>query len=66
MTKRIVQYTEEEVAALRTRARSEGRSMQSVVVEEVGRRAMGERVRLYEEAAAHVLEVSAELNRRLA
>src|SRR2546422_10899115 len=60
-----VRFTDEELEALRHRAAAEGRSMQSFVHDAVIQ-AISERTRLFEDAAAHVLEASAELNRRLA
>ncbi|MEV8587972.1 Arc family DNA-binding protein [Streptomyces sp. NPDC051180] len=60
-----VRFTEEELNALRERAEAEGRSMQSFAHDAV-MRAIDEHSRLFEEAAEHVLKVSAELNRRLA
>lgn len=60
-----VRFTEEELAALRERAEAEGSSMQSIAHDAVVR-AIGERSRLFEDAAAHVLGASAELNGRLA
>jgi hypothetical protein len=60
-----VRFSEEELELLRERAEAEGRSMQAIAHDAVVR-AISERSRLFEEAAAHVLGVSAELNRRLA
>lgn len=60
-----VRFTEEELDALRERAEAEGTSMQAIAHDAV-MRAIGERSRLFQEAAAHVLDVSGELNRRLA
>lgn len=60
-----VRFTEEELEALRERAEAEGTSMQ-VVAHDAVVRAVSERSRLFEDAAAHVLRVSDELNRRLA
>ncbi|WP_405582117.1 hypothetical protein [Streptomyces sp. NBC_01190] len=60
-----VRLTDEELAALRERAEAEGRSVQSFAYDAL-MAAVGARARLFEEAAAHVLEASAELNRRLA
>jgi hypothetical protein len=60
-----VRFTDEELAALRERAEAEGVSMQSLAHDAVVR-AISERSRLFEEAAAHVLGASGELNRRLA
>ncbi|WP_188830032.1 plasmid mobilization protein [Nocardia camponoti] len=60
-----VRFTEEELDALRQRAEAEGRSMQQFAHDAVVS-AINERSRLFNEAADHVLRVSAELNRRLA
>ncbi|MCM2575796.1 Arc family DNA-binding protein [Streptomyces meridianus] len=60
-----VRFTDEELDALRERAEEEGRSMQSFAHDAVVA-AINERSRRFDEAAAHVLGVSAELNRRLA
>jgi hypothetical protein len=60
-----VRFTDEELEALRDRAVAEGRSMQ-VFAHDAVIHAISERARLFEDAAAHVLQVSAELNRRLA
>jgi uncharacterized protein (DUF1778 family) len=60
-----VRFTEEELQALRERAEAEGRSMQSFAHDAVIR-AINEHARLFNEAAAHVLNASEELNRRLA
>lgn len=60
-----VRFTEEELEALRARAEAEGRSMQSVAHDAVVRE-ISERARLFDEAAARVITVSEELNRRLA
>lgn len=60
-----VRFTEEELTALRERAEAEGRSMQSFAHDAVVR-AVNEHERLFNEAAEHVLNVSEELNRRLA
>jgi plasmid stability protein len=60
-----VRFTDEELDALRKRAEAEGASMQSLAHDAVVR-AVSERSRLFEEAAAHVLGVSGELNSRLA
>jgi len=60
-----VRFTEDELEALRERAESEGTSMQ-VIAHDAVVRAISERTRLFEEAAAHVLKASGELNRRLA
>ncbi|GGV88673.1 hypothetical protein GCM10015535_40430 [Streptomyces gelaticus] len=60
-----LRFTEEELDALRARAESEGRSMQSFAHDAVIT-AINEHSRLFNEAADHVLKVSEELNRRLA
>lgn len=60
-----VRFTDDELESLRERAEAEGRSMQALVHDTV-LRAINERTRLFEDAAAHVLKVSGELNRRLA
>ena len=60
-----IRFTDEELAALRARAKAEGRSMQSIVHDAVVRE-INERTRLFEDAAARVLAASEELNRRLA
>ncbi|AXG78107.1 Arc family DNA-binding protein [Streptomyces paludis] len=60
-----LRFTEEELDALRDRADAEGRSMQSFAHDAV-MTAVNERARLFNEAAAHVLRASEELNRRLA
>ncbi|WEV27552.1 Arc family DNA-binding protein [Streptomyces sp. 71268] len=60
-----LRFTEEELDALRERAEAEGRSMQAFAHDAV-MAAINEHSRLYNEAADHVLKVSAELNRRLA
>ncbi|MFI6286629.1 Arc family DNA-binding protein [Streptomyces sp. NPDC051018] len=60
-----VRFTEEELQALRERAEAEGRSMQSFAHDAVIQ-AISEHARLFNEAADHVLNVSEELNRRLA
>lgn len=60
-----VRFTEEELETLRARAEAEGSSMRSIAHDAVVR-AINERSRLFEEAAAHVLKVSGELNRWLA
>lgn len=60
-----VRFTEEELELLRERADAEGVSMQSLAHDAVVR-SISERSRLFEDAAAHVLGVSGELNRRLA
>ncbi|WP_329317526.1 Arc family DNA-binding protein [Streptomyces sp. NBC_01262] len=60
-----LRFTEEELDALRERAEAEGRSMQSIAHDAVVQ-AISQRSRLFEDAAAHVLKVSGELNRRLA
>ncbi|MFI5746492.1 Arc family DNA-binding protein [Streptomyces sp. NPDC051644] len=67
-----LRFTEEELDALRARAESEGRSMQSFAHDAVITAidavitAINEHSRLFDEAADHVLKVSEELNRRLA
>ncbi|WP_262699853.1 MULTISPECIES: Arc family DNA-binding protein [Streptomyces] len=60
-----LRFTDEELDALRKRAEAEGRSMQSFAHDAVIA-AINEHSRLFDEAAAHVLRVSDELNRRLA
>ena len=60
-----LRFTDEELDALRKRAEAEGRSMQSFAHDAVIE-AINEHSRLFDEAAAHVLKVSEELNRRLA
>lgn len=60
-----VRFTDEELEALRQRAEREGRSMQQFAHDAVIT-AINEHSRLFNEAADHVLAVSAELNRRLA
>ncbi|MGF1239971.1 MULTISPECIES: hypothetical protein [unclassified Streptomyces] len=60
-----LRFTDEELEALRERAAAEGRSMQAFAHDAVIA-AINERSRLFNEAADHVLKVSAELNRRLA
>ncbi|MEW1722718.1 Arc family DNA-binding protein [Streptomyces sp. NPDC093109] len=60
-----LRFTEEELDSLRQRAEAEGRSMQSFAHDAV-MTAINERARLFNEAAAHVLRASEELNRRLA
>lgn len=60
-----VRLTDEELESLRERAEAEGRSMQAFAHDALIR-AIDEHSRLFEEAAAHVLKVSAELNSRLA
>ncbi|MDN3057380.1 MULTISPECIES: Arc family DNA-binding protein [Streptomyces] len=60
-----LRFTDEELDALRKRAEAEGRSMQSFAHDAVIA-AVNEHSRLFDEAAAHVLRVSEELNRRLA
>ena len=60
-----MRFTEEELEALRERAEAEGTSMQSIAHDAVVR-AISERSQLFEDAAAHVLRASEELNRRLA
>ncbi len=58
-------FTEEQLNALRECADAEGVSIQTFA-RDVVLAAIDERSRLFEEAADHVLRVSAELNRRLA
>ncbi|MEU5096098.1 hypothetical protein [Streptomyces sp. NPDC020996] len=60
-----LRFTDEELDALRERAAAEGRSMQAFAHDAVIA-AVNERSRLFNEAAEHVLQASAELNRRLA
>ncbi|MFC5955784.1 hypothetical protein ACFP51_15225 [Streptomyces pratens] len=60
-----VRFTEEELDALRDRAAAEGRSMQAFAHDAVIA-AINEHSRLFNEASEHVLQASAELNRRLA
>ncbi|OPF82669.1 Arc family DNA binding domain-containing protein [Streptomyces antioxidans] len=60
-----LRFTDEELDALRKRAEAEGRSMQSFAHDAVIA-AINEHNRLFNEAAAHVLRASEELNRRLA
>ncbi|MFJ8361397.1 hypothetical protein [Streptomyces sp. NPDC093984] len=60
-----LRFTDEELEALRERAAAEGRSMQAFAHDAV-MSAVNEHSRLFNEAAEHVLKVSAELNRRLA
>lgn len=60
-----LRFTDEELDALRKRAEAEGRSMQSFAHDAV-MAAINEHSRLFDEAAAHVLRASEELNRRLA
>ncbi|MET7574191.1 hypothetical protein ABZT04_37765 [Streptomyces sp. NPDC005492] len=60
-----VRFTDEELDALRQRAAAEGRSMQAFAHDAVIA-AINEHSRLFNEAADHVLQASAELNRRLA
>ncbi|MEU8650459.1 hypothetical protein [Streptomyces sp. NPDC048737] len=60
-----LRFTDEELDALRERAAAEGRSMQAFAHDAVIA-AIDEHARLFEEAAEHVLNASAELNRRLA
>jgi hypothetical protein len=60
-----LRFSDEELAALRDRATAEGRSMQAFAHDAVIA-AVNEHARLFDEAAEHVLKVSAELNRRLA
>ncbi len=60
-----LRFTDEELEALRERAAAEGRSMQAFAHDAV-MSAINEHSRLFNEAAEHVLKISAELNRRLA
>ncbi|WP_320776306.1 hypothetical protein [Streptomyces sp. CRN 30] len=60
-----LRFTDEELDALRERAAAEGRSMQTFAHDAV-MAAINEHSRLFDEAADHVLKVSAELNKRLA
>ncbi|MDH6221205.1 hypothetical protein [Streptomyces pseudovenezuelae] len=60
-----LRFTDEELDALRERAAAEGRSMQTFAHDAVIA-AVNEHSRLFNEAAEHVLNASAELNRRLA
>ncbi|MEU0986632.1 hypothetical protein [Streptomyces sp. NPDC005953] len=60
-----IQLTEEESRALRACADADGKSPQSFAYDAIVR-AVQEHSRLFDEAAEHVLKVSAELNRRLA
>ncbi|WP_128378612.1 hypothetical protein [Streptomyces cavernae] len=60
-----LRFTDEELDALRERAAAEGRSMQAFAHDAVIA-AINEHSRLFNEAAEHVLQASAELNRRLA
>jgi plasmid stability protein len=60
-----LRFTDEELDVLRERAAAEGRSMQAFAHDAVIA-AINEHSRLFNEAADHVLKVSAELNRRLA
>lgn len=60
-----VRFTGEELDALRRRAEQEGRSMQAFAHDAIIA-AVDEHSRLFDEAAAHVLKASEELNRRLA
>ncbi|MER0245858.1 hypothetical protein AAHZ94_28555 [Streptomyces sp. HSW2009] len=60
-----LRFTDEELDALRERAEAEGCSMQAFAHDAV-MAAINEHSRLFNEAADHVLKVSAELNRRLA
>ncbi len=65
MPELTVTLTHDELDALRRHADAEDRPMESIARDAV-LRAVGERSRRFEEAAAHVLRASAELNRRLA
>ncbi|WP_432588108.1 hypothetical protein ABVG11_23585 [Streptomyces sp. HD1123-B1] len=58
-------FAAEELDAPRKRAEAEGRGMQSFAHDAVIA-AINDHARLFNEAAAHVLEASEELNRRLA
>ncbi|GAA3835355.1 hypothetical protein ACFS5L_36550 [Streptomyces phyllanthi] len=60
-----LRFTDEELDALRERATAEGRSMQAFAHDAVIS-AINEHSRLFNEAAEHVLNASAELNKRLA
>lgn len=60
-----LRFTDEELDALRDRAAAEGRSMQAFAHDAVIS-AINEHSRLFNEAAEHVLNASAELNKRLA
>ncbi|WP_063735184.1 hypothetical protein [Streptomyces sp. RTd22] len=60
-----LRFTDDELNALRRRAEAEGRSVQSFAHDAV-MAAVDEHSRLFNEAAAHALKVSEELNRRLA
>lgn len=60
-----LRFSDEELDALRERAAAEGRSMQAFAHDAVIA-AINEHSRLFNEAAEHVLQASAELNRRLA
>ncbi|MEU8847885.1 hypothetical protein AB0C70_16920 [Streptomyces sp. NPDC048564] len=60
-----LRFTDEELDALRERAAAEGRSMQAFAHDAVIS-AINEHSRLFNEAAEHVLNASAELNKRLA
>jgi hypothetical protein len=60
-----VRFTDDELRSLRERAEAEGCGMQAFVHDTV-MAAVDERARAFQDAAAHVLRVSAELNRRLA
>ncbi|MGN9756253.1 hypothetical protein [Streptomyces sp. SD31] len=60
-----LRFTDEELDALRERAAAEGRTMQAFAHDAVIS-AMNEHSRLFNEAAEHVLNASAELNKRLA
>ena len=60
-----LRFTDDELNALRRRAETEGRSTQSFAHDAV-MAAVNEHSSLFNEAAAHVVKVSEELNRRLA
>lgn len=60
-----VSFTDAECDALRARATAEGTGVESFAHDAVTA-AVDEHARLFDEAAAHVLAASAELNRRLA
>jgi uncharacterized protein (DUF1778 family) len=65
MTALHIAFTDDELRALRERAAAEGLDVASFV-HDTAMAAAHEHDRLFEEAAGHVLAVSAELNRRLA
>ena len=60
-----LRFSDDELDALRERAAAEGRSLQAFAHDAVIA-AIYEHSRLFNEAADHVLNASAELNRRLA